>query len=120
MKQEALTSIQSVSQSSSRNRTTVCVHFRMERSIIATCLRHRSSGRYHKTLLNNDLHPLIADYLIDTVILLDCIDEILPSARYIGSPEDNEDVRCMYVAVTRAKNTLYMIVPKIVLKYGKA
>ena len=78
------------------------------------------SGRYHKTLLNNDLPPLIADYLIDTVILLDCIDEILPSARYIGSPEDNEDVRCMYVAVTRAKNTLYMIVPKIVLKYGKA
>ena len=56
----------------------------------------------------------------DTVILLDCIDEILPSARYIGSLEDNEDVRCMYVAVTRAKNTLYMIVPKIVLKYGKA
>ncbi|MFR2035275.1 3'-5' exonuclease [Anaerobutyricum hallii] len=53
-------------------------------------------------------------------MLLDCIDEILPSARYIGSPEDNEDVRCMYVAVTRAKNTLYMIVPKIVLKYGKA
>lgn len=56
----------------------------------------------------------------DTVILLDCIDEILPSARYVGSPEDNEDVRCMYVAVTRAKNTLYMMVPKIALKYGKA
>ena len=56
----------------------------------------------------------------DTVILLDCIDEILPSARYIGSPEDNEDVRCMYVAVTSAKNTLYMMVPKIALKYGKA
>ena len=56
----------------------------------------------------------------DTVILIDCIDEILPSARYIGSPEDNEDVRCMYVAVTRAKNTLYMMVPKIALKYGKA
>ena len=56
----------------------------------------------------------------DTVILLDCIDEILPSARYIGSPEDNEDVRCMYVAVTRAKNTLYMMVPNIALKYGKA
>ena len=56
----------------------------------------------------------------DTVILLDCIDEILPSARYIGSPEDNEDVRCMYVAVKRTKNTLYMMVPKIALKYGKA
>ena len=56
----------------------------------------------------------------DTIILLDCVDDILPSTMYIGSPEDNEDVRCMYVAVTRAKNTLYMIVPKIVLKYGKA
>ena len=56
----------------------------------------------------------------DTIILLDCVDDILPSTMYIGSTEDNEDVRCMYVAVTRAKNTLYMIVPKIVLKYGKA
>lgn len=56
----------------------------------------------------------------DTIILLDCVDDILPSTMYISSPEDNEDVRCMYVAVTRAKNTLYMIVPKIVLKYGKA
>ena len=51
----------------------------------------------------------------DTIILLDCVDDILPPTMYIG-----EDVRCMYVAVTRAKNTLYMIVPKIVLKYGKA
>ena len=82
-------------------------------------VRHQSFGEVSQDAFN-DLHPLIADYLIDTVILLDCIDEILPSARYIGSPEDNEDVRCMYVAVTRAKNTLYMIVPKIVLKYGKA
>lgn len=39
----------------------------------------------------------------DTIILLDCVDDILPSTMYIGSPEDNEDVRCMYVAVTRAK-----------------
>lgn len=56
----------------------------------------------------------------DTIILLDCVDDILPSTMYIGSDEDNEDVRCMYVAVTRAKNTLYMIAPHIVLKYGKA
>lgn len=48
----------------------------------------------------------------DTIILLDCVDDILPSTMYIGSPEDNEDVRCMYVAVTRAKNTLYMIALK--------
>ena len=56
----------------------------------------------------------------DTIILLDCVDDILPSTMHSGTPEDNEDVRCMYVAVTRAKNTLYMIAPKIVLKYGKA
>lgn len=56
----------------------------------------------------------------DTIILLDCVDDILPSTMHSGTPEDNEDVRCMYVAVTRAKNTLYMIVPHIVLKYGKA
>lgn len=55
----------------------------------------------------------------DTIILLDCVNDILPSTMYIGSPEDNEDVRCMYVAVTRAKNTLYLIAPHIVLKYGK-
>ena len=55
----------------------------------------------------------------DTIILLDCVDDILPSTMHSGTPEDNEDVRCMYVAVTRAKNTLYMIVPHIVLKYGK-
>ena len=54
----------------------------------------------------------------DTVILLDCVDEIFPSARNIGSAENNEEIRCMYVAVTRAKNTLYMIAPKIVSKYG--
>ena len=58
--------------------------------------------------------------VFDTIILLDCVEHILPSTMYIGSPEDHQDVRCMYVAVTRAKNTLYMIVPKIVLKYGKA
>ncbi len=56
----------------------------------------------------------------DTVILLDCVNDILPSSMYSGTPDDNEDVRCMYVAVTRAKKTLYMIVPRIVLKYGKA
>ena len=55
----------------------------------------------------------------DTVILLDCVNDILPSSVYSGTSEDNEDVRCMYVAVTRAKNTLYLIAPHIVLKYGK-
>lgn len=79
----------------------------------------KSKGNEEDKLVLSTIHS-VKGLEYDTVILLDCIDEILPSARYIGSPEDNEDVRCMYVAVTRAKNTLYMIVPKIVLKYGKA
>lgn len=79
----------------------------------------KSKGNKEDKLVLSTIHS-VKGLEYDTVILLDCIDEILPSARYIGSPEDNEDVRCMYVAVTRAKNTLYMMVPKIALKYGKA
>ena len=79
----------------------------------------KSKGNEEDKLVLSTIHS-IKGLEYDTVILIDCIDEILPSARYIGSPEDNEDVRCMYVAVTRAKNTLYMMVPKIALKYGKA
>ena len=79
----------------------------------------KSKGNEEDKLVLSTIHS-VKGLEYDTVILLDCIDEILPSASYIGSPEDNEDVRCMYVAVTRAKNTLYMMVPKIALKYGKA
>ena len=79
----------------------------------------KSKGNEEDKLVLSTIHS-VKGLEYDTVILLGCIDEILPSARYIGSPEDNEDVRCMYVAVTRAKNTLYMMVPKIALKYGKA
>ena len=79
----------------------------------------KSKGNEEDKLVLSTIHS-VKGLEYDMVILLDCIDEILPSARYIGSPEDNEDVRCMYVAVTRAKNTLYMMVPKIALKYGKA
>ena len=79
----------------------------------------KSKGNEEDKLVLSTIHS-VKGLEYDTVILLYCIDEILPSARYIGSPEDNEDVRCMYVAVTRAKNTLYMMVPKIALKYGKA
>ena len=79
----------------------------------------KSKGNEEDKLVLSTIHS-VKGLEYDTVILLDCIGEILPSARYIGSPEDNEDVRCMYVAVTRAKNTLYMMVPKIALKYGKA
>ena len=49
-----------------------------------------------------------------TVIILDCVDTVFPStcAEDIGSKSDNEELRCMYVAVTRAKDNLYMFAPE--------
>ena len=56
----------------------------------------------------------------DTVIVLDCIDGIFPNADDEGSKEDNEELRCFYVAVTRAKNRLYLISPKSAMRYGQS
>lgn len=56
----------------------------------------------------------------DTVIILDCIDGIFPNADIEGSKEDNEELRCFYVAVTRAKNRLYLMCPKAAMRYGKS
>jgi DNA helicase-2/ATP-dependent DNA helicase PcrA len=57
----------------------------------------------------------------DTVIILDCIDEIFPSTTSMneGTKEDNEELRCFYVAVTRAKENLYLLCPKSAMKYNK-
>lgn len=54
------------------------------------------------------------------VIVLDCIDGIFPNADYVGSKEDNEELRCFYVAVTRAKNKLYLMCPKSAMRYGQS
>lgn len=56
------------------------------------------------------------------VIVMDCIDEIFPSVgiKYKGSREDNEELRCFYVAVTRAKEKLYLIQPLNAMSYGKS
>ena len=56
----------------------------------------------------------------DTVIILDCIDGIFPNADIEGSKEDNEELRCFYVAVTRAKERLYLICPKSAMRYGRS
>lgn len=58
----------------------------------------------------------------DTVFILDCIQEVCPSTTedMRGTEEDNEELRCFYVAVTRAKNNLYLLVPFIMNKYGQA
>lgn len=49
----------------------------------------------------------------DTVIIMDCIDQVFPRTGrdQIGSPIDNEELRCFYVAITRAKKTLYIMAP---------
>lgn len=58
----------------------------------------------------------------DNVIILDAVDNIFPSTTVmdIGSKEDNEELRCFYVAITRAKKRLYIMIPQIVSIYGQA
>ena len=56
----------------------------------------------------------------DTVIVLDCIDGVFPNADDIGSKEDNEELRCFYVAVTRAKERLYLMCPRVAMRYGQS
>lgn len=57
----------------------------------------------------------------NTVFILDCIDQIFPSTsiRDAGSPADNEELRCMYVAVTRAKRYLTLLCPDFATKWGR-
>ena len=53
------------------------------------------------------------------VFVLDCVDGVFPCTDDIGSKEDNEELRCFYVAVTRAKERLYIMCPKNVVRYGR-
>lgn len=53
------------------------------------------------------------------VIVLDCVNGLFPNADVAGSKEDNEELRCFYVAVTRAKERLFLISPKAANRYGK-
>jgi len=55
----------------------------------------------------------------DTVIVLDAIDEIFPKADEVGSDEDLEELRCMYVAITRAKENLFIFCPKYATRFNK-
>ena len=57
----------------------------------------------------------------DTVIILDCVDEIFPSTTMYdaGTKEDNEELRCFYVAITRAKENLYLLCPRSASKFNK-
>lgn len=51
------------------------------------------------------------------VIVLDCVDGIFPRAE--SKEEMDEELRCFYVAMTRAADTLDIICPKCVSVFGK-
>lgn len=53
----------------------------------------------------------------DHVILLDCVEGVFPRAE--TKDEMDEELRCFYVAMTRAAETLDIICPKCVASYGK-
>jgi DNA helicase-2/ATP-dependent DNA helicase PcrA len=56
----------------------------------------------------------------NTVIVLDCVNGLFPSAETAGTKEDNEELRCFYVALTRAKEHLFLMSPKSASRYGRA
>jgi DNA helicase-2/ATP-dependent DNA helicase PcrA len=47
----------------------------------------------------------------DMVFILDCVEGITPRCQE-DSPENPEELRCMYVASTRAKKELYIMIPR--------
>lgn len=54
-----------------------------------------------------------------TVCLLDCIEGTIPSKRDGKYENLEEDKRLLYVAITRAKESLYLFFPQISIQYGK-
>ncbi len=56
-----------------------------------------------------------------SVFVMNCIDTMFPSTNedQIGTAEDNEELRCFYVAITRAKERLFLIAPKYITKFGR-
>ena len=55
----------------------------------------------------------------DTVIMLDCLDEIFPKYEEVGDNQYNEELRCFYVAVTRAKAKLFIMCPRVASRFGQ-
>ena len=55
------------------------------------------------------------------VIIMDCVEGIFPSRitpDMYGTDDDEEELRCFYVAMTRAKNELVLMTPKYKMGYG--
>lgn len=56
-----------------------------------------------------------------SVIIMNCIDEVFPSVREkdFCTDADEDELRCFYVAVTRAKENLSLFAPKMATKFGR-
>ena len=55
----------------------------------------------------------------NTVVILDCVEGVLPSNRDSAFDDAEEDKRLLYVAITRAKDSLYLIYPERSYVNGK-
>ena len=57
-----------------------------------------------------------------TVFILNCANGVFPKIpdEYEGTSEDNEELRCFYVAITRAKENLILLTPESVYINGKS
>ncbi len=53
------------------------------------------------------------------VFILSCMDGLFPHECMPGSDEEGEELRCFYVAMTRAKENLYIMVPSSAIINGK-
>lgn len=58
----------------------------------------------------------------DTVFVLNCVDGVFPrgEAWNTSKEDDQEELRCFYVAITRAKRNLYIVAPIETVVYGRA
>lgn len=50
----------------------------------------------------------------DNVFIIDCVEGILPSSAAEREGDIPEELRCFYVAITRAKHSLYVLIPNCI------
>lgn len=57
----------------------------------------------------------------DTVFVLNCVMGVFPSIQDwdIGTHADMEELRCFYVAITRARKELFIMLPEVVNLFGR-
>lgn len=82
----------------------------------ATTLREVDKPKGDGTIILSTIHSA-KGLEWNHVILLDCVDGIFPNA--ITEDDMNEELRCFYVAMTRAADTLDIMCPECVMAFGK-